>query len=136
MFARLCNAIERADLVGDARFATNADRSANRDVLDDQLTRLFRAEPAERWVGLCTELDIPTTLVSTIAELADQEQARARDMIIETGIDGVRTAGLPVKLSRTPGAIHRPAPALGEDNERVRAKHLEEPAAGAPRTTS
>jgi crotonobetainyl-CoA:carnitine CoA-transferase CaiB-like acyl-CoA transferase len=134
MFERLSIAIERADLVSDARFATNADRIANRDVLDEQLTPLFRAEPAERWVELCTELDIPTALVSTIAELADQEQARAREMIVETGIDGVRTAGLPIKLSRTPAAIHRPPPALGEDNERVRAKHREEPAGDAPRT--
>jgi hypothetical protein len=35
-------------------------------------------------------------------------------MIVDTGVDGVRTAGLPIKLSRTPGAIRRPPPHLGD----------------------
>jgi hypothetical protein len=28
----------------------------------------------------------------------------------------VRTAGIPIKLERTPGAIRRPPPSLGADN--------------------
>ncbi|MDX6596592.1 MAG: hypothetical protein QOE87_479 [Gaiellales bacterium] len=126
MFGRLATALGRPDLATDLRFATNDVRIANREVLDAELAPLFLAEPAERWVDLCLELDIPTSLVSTIAELPDQAQARAREMIVETGVDGVLTAGLPIKLSRTPGSIHRPPPALGEDNERVLAKHREE----------
>jgi crotonobetainyl-CoA:carnitine CoA-transferase CaiB-like acyl-CoA transferase len=41
-------------------------------------------------------------------------------MIVETGIGTVRTAGIPVKLSRTPGGIRRPAPRLGEDDDTER----------------
>ena len=44
-----------------------------------------------------------------------QEQALAREMIVETGIPGVRSAGIPIKLARTPGSIRRPPPSLGED---------------------
>jgi crotonobetainyl-CoA:carnitine CoA-transferase CaiB-like acyl-CoA transferase len=34
----------------------------------------------------------------------------------QPGIGAVRQAGFPIKLSRTPAGIHRPAPALGEQD--------------------
>jgi crotonobetainyl-CoA:carnitine CoA-transferase CaiB-like acyl-CoA transferase len=37
-------------------------------------------------------------------------------MIVESGVEAVRTAGLPLKLSRTPARIRRPPPSLGADN--------------------
>ena len=40
-------------------------------------------------------------------------------MIIDTGVDGVRTVGLPVKLMGSPGGVWRHAPSLGEDTERI-----------------
>jgi CoA:oxalate CoA-transferase len=51
--------------------------------------------------------------------VAEQEHAAARQMIADVGIGSVRSAGIPVKLARTPGAIRRPPPAVGEDNEPV-----------------
>jgi crotonobetainyl-CoA:carnitine CoA-transferase CaiB-like acyl-CoA transferase len=36
--------------------------------------------------------------------------------VIETGYDEVKIAGIPIKLSGTPGTIRRQAPMLGEDN--------------------
>jgi crotonobetainyl-CoA:carnitine CoA-transferase CaiB-like acyl-CoA transferase len=114
MFARLCSAIGRDDLVDDPRFASNDRRVEHRLELDEELAPIFREHDAGHWVGLCHELDIPATEVFTIAEVARQEQALARAMVHDTGIGSVRTAGIPVKLSRTPGAIRRPAPRLGE----------------------
>jgi crotonobetainyl-CoA:carnitine CoA-transferase CaiB-like acyl-CoA transferase len=120
MFTRLCRALDREDLVDDRRFATNDRRVERRQELDAELAAVFREDDARRWVGLCHELDIPASEVCTIAEVAEQEQALARSMIVETGIGTVRTAGIPVKLSRTPGGIRRPAPRLGEDDDTER----------------
>jgi crotonobetainyl-CoA:carnitine CoA-transferase CaiB-like acyl-CoA transferase len=115
MFTRLCSALGRDDLVDDPRFASNDRRVEHRHELDGVLAPIFREQDAGRWVDLCHGLDIPATEVSTIAEVASQEQALARAMVVGTGIGSVRTAGIPVKLSRTPGAIRRPAPRLDED---------------------
>jgi crotonobetainyl-CoA:carnitine CoA-transferase CaiB-like acyl-CoA transferase len=115
MFTRLCSALGRDDLVDDPRFASNDRRVEHRHELDGVLAPIFREQDAGRWVDLCHGLDIPATEVSTIAEVASQEQALARAMVVETGIGSVRSAGIPVKLSRTPGAIRRPAPRLDED---------------------
>ena len=120
MFERLCPAIGREDLLADPRFATNDRRVLHRDELDAALAPIFSSGEAATWVGLCLELDIPTSEVCTIAEVAAQGQALAREMVVETGVGSVRTAGIPVKLSRTPGTIRRPAPTLGEDNASAR----------------
>jgi crotonobetainyl-CoA:carnitine CoA-transferase CaiB-like acyl-CoA transferase len=114
MFVALCEALDRADLAQDPRYATNGDRVTHRGDLDAELAPIFAGEDAQHWTDLCFRLGIPTSLVSTIAEVVDQEQAAAREMVVDTGIGGVRTAGIPIKLSRTPGAIRSPPPRLGE----------------------
>jgi crotonobetainyl-CoA:carnitine CoA-transferase CaiB-like acyl-CoA transferase len=122
MFERLCAAIGREELAGDARFADNGARVRNRAELDRELAPRFRAEDAGHWVETCLALDIPASEVSTIAEVAAQEHALAREMVVDAGVGSVRTAGIPVKLSRTPGAIRRPPPRVGEDTEAVLAR--------------
>ena len=123
MFGRLCQALGRDDLLDDSRFTTNDRRVEHRRHLDLELVTIFRTDDAGRWVRLCHELEIPASEVTTIAEVAVQQQALARSMIVETGVASVRTAGVPVKLSRTPGEVRRPAPRLGEDDESWDTEH-------------
>ena len=55
-------------------------------------------------------------------EALDSDLVREREMVIEweqPEIGPVRQLGVPVKLSRTPGSAHAPAPALGEHTESV-----------------
>lgn len=119
MFGRLCERIGRMDLVDDPRYARNGDRVARRAELDAELAPVFAQQPAEHWVGMCNELGIPTSIVCTIAEVVEQEQALARQMIVETGVESVRTAGIPIKMARTPGRLRTPPPSPGADNDRI-----------------
>ena len=119
MFEKLCRALGRPDLATDPRFAANGARVEHRGELDAELAPVFLSRDADHWVALCWELGIPASKVCTIAEVAEQEQALAREMLVETDVDGVRTAGIPIKLERTPGTIRRPPPALGADKEAV-----------------
>jgi crotonobetainyl-CoA:carnitine CoA-transferase CaiB-like acyl-CoA transferase len=113
MFEELCAAIGRGDLAADARFGSNEDRVDHRDELHAALAGTFAERDAQVWVELCSELGIPASVVNDLSQVAAQEQALAREMIVDTGIGGVRTAGIPVKLERTPGSIRRPPPTLG-----------------------
>jgi formyl-CoA transferase len=117
MFAKLSEALGAPGLANDPRFATNGARVEHRDELNDELTPLFASRDASHWVEVCLALGIPASLVNDLSEVIAQEQALAREMIVETGIAGVRSAGIPVKLGRTPGSIRRPPPSLGADNE-------------------
>jgi crotonobetainyl-CoA:carnitine CoA-transferase CaiB-like acyl-CoA transferase len=117
MFAKLSAAFGAPELASDPRFVTNGARVEHRDELGAELGPLFAARDATHWVEVCTALGIPASLVNDIAEVLAQEQALAREMIVETGIAGVRSAGIPIKLGRTPGSIRRSPPSLGADNE-------------------
>jgi crotonobetainyl-CoA:carnitine CoA-transferase CaiB-like acyl-CoA transferase len=117
MFAKLSAALGAPELASDPRFVTNGARVEHRDELGAELGPLFAARDATHWVEVCTALGIPVSLVNDIAEVLAQEQALAREMIVETGIAGVRSAGIPIKLGRTPGSIRRSPPSLGADNE-------------------
>jgi crotonobetainyl-CoA:carnitine CoA-transferase CaiB-like acyl-CoA transferase len=117
MFAKLCAALAVPALAQDPRFVSNGARLEHRAELAAVLEPLFAAHEAAHWIELCRELGIPASLVSDLSEVIDQEQALAREMVLETGIPGVRSAGIPIKLSRTPGTVRRPPPSLGADDD-------------------
>jgi crotonobetainyl-CoA:carnitine CoA-transferase CaiB-like acyl-CoA transferase len=61
--------------------------------------------------------------VLDLDEALDSDLVRERGMVVELDQPGaerpVRQLGVPVKLSRTPGGVHAPAPALGEHTREV-----------------
>lgn len=120
-FTRLCAEIGRPELVDDPRFKTNADRIRNRQELHEILFPVFRSRTAEEWVGRFTELGIPASVVNGLDEVIEQPQAAEREMIVSADIGTVRSAGVPIKLSETPGSRRRVSPHLGADNEFIRA---------------
>jgi len=114
-----CNEVGRQDLLGDPRFRNNRDRLVNRAALYAELVPVIAHRPAADWVAAFSRAGIPASLVEDVAGVVAQEQANVRNMIIDTGVDGVRTVGLPVKLMGSPGGVWRHAPSLGEDTERI-----------------
>jgi len=120
-FTTLCADIGRPELTDDPKFRTNADRIRNRQELHEILFPVFRAKAAEEWVRRFTELGIPASLVMGLDEVVEQPQAAEREMIVSAGVGTVRSAGIPIKLSETPGSRRRAAPYLGADNDFIRA---------------
>lgn len=114
-----CAETGRQDLLQDPRFRTNRDRLANREALYGELVPVIARRPADDWVTAFAHAGIPASLVEDIAGVVAQQQAQDRNMIIDTGVDGVHTVGLPVKLHGSPGGVWRHAPSLGEDTERI-----------------
>jgi crotonobetainyl-CoA:carnitine CoA-transferase CaiB-like acyl-CoA transferase len=122
MYRSLCELIGRPELIDDERYTTNADRIAHRTELHAEIMPVFATKDAQEWVDLMTGVNIPASLVADVAEVIKQPQAQARDMIVHTGVENVYSAGLPIKLDRTPGSIRRRAPSPGEHNEEILAE--------------
>ena len=59
LWLRLCAAIGREDLPGDPRFATNADRMANRPALAAELESALAARDTAEWVDALLEAGVP-----------------------------------------------------------------------------
>jgi alpha-methylacyl-CoA racemase len=88
-----------------------------------EVERIFLERTREEWRAFASEHDCCLEPVLGLDEALDSELVRAREMVL--GIDQpgaeapVRLLGVPVKLSRTPGAPAGPGPALGEHTEQV-----------------
>lgn len=115
-FAVLTEKLEAPEIGSDPRYATEEGRTANRRDLIDALsavTRTFtKAELTARLGGR-----IPFGPVMNVAEIVSDPHFAARDMIVEVDEPGqrsLRVAGVPVKLTATPGGVQRRAPYLGE----------------------
>jgi crotonobetainyl-CoA:carnitine CoA-transferase CaiB-like acyl-CoA transferase len=121
----LLDALGDPALAADARFADNAARMANRPALVDALAPLFRRRTTAEWLATLDAAGVPAGPVLSIAEMLEDPQTRARAMVAEVQharLGPVRTLGLPVKLSATPGGLFRGAPLLGEHTREVLAE--------------
>ncbi len=119
---RLVEAIGHEELAEDDRFLENADRVVNREALELALNDICRTRVTADWLNRLTEAGVPAGPVHTIAEMHANPQTLAREMVVETdhaALGPVKSLGLPVKFSRTPGAVDRPAPLLGEHARQI-----------------
>ncbi len=122
---RLVAILGHPELGDDARFRTNDKRMANREALEATLNAIFETKGTDAWLAILEEGGFPAGPVLSIGEMHEDPQALAREMIVETEhpIAGrVKTIGLPVKFSATPGGVKRPAPLLGQHSRAVLAE--------------
>jgi crotonobetainyl-CoA:carnitine CoA-transferase CaiB-like acyl-CoA transferase len=114
-FQLLCEMMGLDDLAGDPRFKTTADRAQHQDELYDLMKPAFLTRSAAEWVAMGQERGMTATLIYNVAEVVEQPQAKAIGGIVGyPGVEGARSAGLPIRLSRTPASIRTDPPTLGE----------------------
>ncbi len=119
---RLIEALEAPELRDDPRFASNAERMRNLPALTAALTPLFQRRTLAEWLRRLEESGVPAGPVLDIAQMHADPQALAREMIVETShptAGQVKSIGLPIKFSDTPGGVSRAAPVLGQHTREV-----------------
>ncbi len=119
---RLCQALDRADLLADPRFASNSARMEHRPALVETLNDTFRTRTTGDWLRRLEPAGVPHSPVLTLDQVYQDPQVRARemDLEIEHPVAGrVHAIGFPVKYSATPGRVRRPAPLLGQDTRPI-----------------
>ena len=119
---RLCEAIERPDLLDDPRFATNASRVENLEALAATLEETLVLEDRSHWLRVLEEHSVPSGPIYDMSEVYADPQVQAREMVADldpTTSGESRTIGIPVKLSETPGSIRSPSPSLGQHTDEV-----------------
>jgi len=88
----------------------------------EQVAAILRERTREQWRTFASEHDCCLEPVLDLDEALDSELVRARGMVVELdqpGAGAVRQLGIPLKLSRTPGSVREPGPALGEHTHEV-----------------
>jgi crotonobetainyl-CoA:carnitine CoA-transferase CaiB-like acyl-CoA transferase len=122
LFAKLCKALDRNDLLADGRFATNACRVEHRGELVEELERTLAASPAAEWIETLTAAGVPAGKIRGVrealaaAEAAGEPATFTVDHPTAGALEVVRTA--PRLTSGGPGRV-LPPPLLGEHTREV-----------------
>ena len=110
-------AIERPDLVADARFegAPWGVPKENWQTLKEILEAIIRARPRDEWLAILREADVPCAPVMKRDEFMDHPQTRALEMrreLADPTLGATIQPGIAINLLDTPGEITGPAPAV------------------------
>lgn len=120
MTERLFKAIGHDELINDPRFATNSDRLANVEELDEYISAYFGKRDRENALEYLTSQGVTAGPVSKIEELVGSKYFVSRRVLV--GDDEELMHDVVPRLKRSPGKISRPAPSLGEHTTEVVSK--------------
>jgi crotonobetainyl-CoA:carnitine CoA-transferase CaiB-like acyl-CoA transferase len=121
-YERFCELAGRADLAADPRFARNADRVRNREILIPLLEEIVRTRPMSHWTEKLEDAGVPCGPINDIAHALADPQVVHRHMGIRLphGLAGeVPLVASPIKMSATPPVYERAPPRLGEHTDDV-----------------
>ncbi len=122
LWAQFCKLTNKEDLIEDERFVTNGLRTENHKEIKEIVSEILAKESTAYWIDLFDKEDIPATEINKIDKVVSNKQVLARDMIVEVDhpvAGAFKMAGIPIKLSDTPGSIRTAAPILGEHTKEI-----------------
>lgn len=129
-FAKFCVVAGHPEWSSDGRFASNAQRVANRAVLVPLLRQATVMRTSADWIAALEAAGVPCGPINRIDEVFADPQVVARGLQIALPhalAGSVPLVANPIRLSGSPVAYQRPPPLLGEHTEEVLAQWL-----GAP----
>jgi alpha-methylacyl-CoA racemase len=114
-WSRFCAAVGREDLI-EHQFAKPGS-DPHREVEE-----IFKTKTRAEWKAFNDQHDAMIEPILDLDEAVESELVREREMVIsyeQPELGEIKQLGFPIKLSRTPASVERPAPALGEHTEEV-----------------
>jgi crotonobetainyl-CoA:carnitine CoA-transferase CaiB-like acyl-CoA transferase len=122
----MLDALGAGELASDPRFVNGSDRMAHLKELETVLSEHFRKRPRDHWLAALDQKGVPCGPVNDMLQALEDPQTLAREMVVEVDhstLGPVKTIGLPVKFSQTPGKVRSGAPVYGEHTREVLRQH-------------
>lgn len=119
-FGKLCNALNRPELIEDERFINNIDRVNNREALKQELESSLAGFKGEEITTVLAEAGLAAGPIHNTQQVVDHPHTHHRQMTVEEG--WYKMTGTPIKLSRTPGSIRHLPPKYGEQTREILAE--------------
>lgn len=121
-FKLLCKLLDCPQLASDPRFADSRARRAHRAVLTVEISgrtsKLSKSMLAERLGGR-----VPFGPVMNIGDIVGDPHFRVREMLVQVQQPGSQSpltlAGVPIRMTETPGGVHQRGPYLGEHTRTI-----------------
>ena len=119
---RMLDVLDAPEIADDPRFAENSDRMTFLKELEDLLGVIFAKHSTEDWLARLDAAGVPAGPVLNVNEMHKDPQTVARDMVVEVDhaqVGPIKTLGIPVKFSETPGQVTSSAPVYGQHTREV-----------------
>ena len=121
LFGKLCEAMHRADLPKDPRFASNAKRVENRGMLVPILQAEFMKRNTHDWVETLEAAGVANGPINNLAQVFEEPQVKARELRMELDAPYGKVSSIrsPMRFSETPLEFKNPAPMLGQHSDEI-----------------
>ena len=121
-WAALFEIANRPDLAADPRFKTLPSRLAHIDEVYATLGELLAERTTAEWLDALDAANVPSMPVNQPDDLVDDPHLAATGFwqkVEHPDLGTLRLPGIPAQFSKTPGAIRRAPPALGEHSVEI-----------------
>ena len=122
IWERFCQTLGTPEWITKPDYATNANRSKNRDALNAEINEHTAKRTSADWVERFNNAGVPCGPIYAIDQMFADPQVKhlgiAQTVETKDGT-GPTLVGQPVSLSRTPSRLVAPPPAIGEHTDGV-----------------
>jgi formyl-CoA transferase len=118
-FRALCRVLGRPELADDARFVGVRERFRNQDAIDAEVGALCATRDKNEIAVTLLQAGVPAGPVLSLGEALRHPQVAARRLVVEDASIGFKTIGSPIRMSRTPPALHQRPARFGEHSREV-----------------
>lgn len=118
----LCRAMGVPELAEDPRYDTMAKRAAAREEVRAALEQTLTQKTTAEWLRIFAEAGALCGPIQDFDQVFTDPQVLRNKMVEEfehPRAGKVRVVGIPVKLSRTPGTVRTPPPAVGQHTDEL-----------------
>ena len=122
LFRSFAEVLQFPEMADDERFATNPMRVKNRIELRQRIIKQLQTRSAAEWERLLKEHSIPCSRVQTVADLLEEEQLQALNILTPFPhplIPELRLIDMPVSQDGKRAGQHLPPPSLGSDTDAI-----------------
>ncbi|MCA3248701.1 MAG: CoA transferase [Azospirillum sp.] len=123
LFAKLCEALGRADLARNPLFVTNATRTDHAAALRDEIEQALAGKTVGEWLDILDRAGVPSGPINDVKQALEDPQIAARNMVVaidDKDVGTLRMAGNPIKSSGYADPTTRgPVPDLDGDRARI-----------------
>ena len=121
-FVKFCAIAGHAEWAQDPRFAKNADRVRQRQILIPLIDAVLKTRLRDHWLAALEAAQVPCGAINSLAEAFADPQAQAREMtqaMAHPLTDKLRLVASPIKLSVTPVSYRHAPPLLGQHTREI-----------------
>ena len=125
MWRRVCEGLERKDLLEREDFRGEHNRSRNRAALNAEINKALAARTTAEWIEILAAAEVPCGPIYAIDQMFADPQVRHIEAAVKVNspkLGEFRIVNQALKLSRTPATIAVAPPELGEHTAEVLAE--------------